>query len=640
MYKKENIWNMEDVLSQYRKEINGITIDGPFSRDLDDAFWLENINEENYILHISISDVGAVIPINSWLDKYAKKRVFSRYLSHSIRSMFPKKYSDNLISLLENKERKTITISVPIDKNGEMRQATFNKTILRSKKKLSYEKSAMILEDPDNPLHDMLNKCHQLAHILFQKRKKSGAITIYSLRNRLTTTEDGLIRMLKPEEAYNSHILIQEFMILANQIVARFFAENDIPALYRNHTAKSSAPGRENLINDVNSVINSWDYGRIETMVEKFALIFNKANYSPMIEGHYSLNLPAYTHFTSPIRRYADLVNLRQLSAYIGGEELPYSYNQLQEISEHINAVTLKYKEERSEYFKAIQYKKNIEFLINENFSDVESRDFYHLLKMAIEENRLTDKLKDEILLRMETGKLDVRDLYLLLIKSKDKWEWTSLKPDIFKWLIYNLYHCPSILMTASQIHNWGVPKFTTISGGKDHNPFFHTSASIEIKDKEFIVDTTKLNPEFLKSKKISIQVANLLLLSEITGVNLDFDKLFEERFKDSKKADDNTINKINVETSDDESEAFDSKKNYTGILNELCQKNKWHPAEFNFEFSGPDHQPVISAVAKIEIDGIEYLSEITKETNKKQAKNMASYRLLQKIKGTLMNLF
>ncbi len=223
-----------------------------------------------------------------------------------------------------------------------------------------------------------------------------------------------------------------------------------------------------------------------EVMVEKFALIFNKANYSPVIEGHYALNLPAYTHFTSPIRRYADLVNLRQLSAYISGEDLPYSFNQLQEIAEHINAITLKYKEEKNKCFKAQNYRKNMEFLIRENFSDVEDRDYYHLIKMVIEEERLTDKLKDEILFRMETAK--------------------------------------------------------------------------------------------------------------------------------------------------DEFEGFYSGKNYTGVLNELCQKNKWLYAKFKYELSGQDHQPEISAIAIIEINGIKYLSDKMIATNKKQAKNMASYSLLEKI--------
>ncbi len=620
------------MLSKYRKEINGITIDGYTSRDLDDAFWLEEVGNESYLLHISISDVGAVIPLNSELDDYAKKRVFSRYLSHSTKSMFPKRFSNNLLSLLENKERKTITISISIDKNGVIHQARFNKTILISQQKLSYEKSAMILEEPKNPLHDMLNKCHNLAQNLFQKRKKRGAITIYSLRNRITTTEDGLVRMLKPEESYNSHILIQEFMILTNQIVARFFAENDIPALYRNHTAKSFAPKREMLINDVNSVVNSLDYGRIETMVEKFALIFNKANYSPVIEGHYALNLPAYAHFTSPIRRYADLVNLRQLSAFIDGEDLPYSFEQLQEIGGHINAVTLKYKEEKNEYFKAQNYRKNMEFLIRENFSDVEDRDFYHLIKMALVEDRLPEKLKHEILSRMEAGKLEVRDLYQLLFRSKNNGEWSLLKPVILEWLISNLHLNPSILMMASQKLEWGTPKFTTKSTGEDHTPIFYTTATIDIKGKEFIADTNSLNSDFLKSKKISIQIANLLLISEITGVELDFDNTFKELHHNSEKSDDYTIIETAIETAKDEFEAFYSGKNYTGVLNELCQKNKWLYAKFEYELSGQDHQPEISAIAKIEIDGTKYMSEKMLGSSKKQAKNMASYSLLEKI--------
>ena len=342
---------MDNITDNKRIRTEGITIDGPRARDLDDAFWLEE-KGDGYILHVSIADVGYNIKADSFIDIEARKRCFTRYLKHANLPMFPHKYSEGVLSLLHGKNRPAITISIPIDSLGETKTPTIRKTVLKNKAKLSYEKAALIMESAKHQYNEVLKNSHDLAQLLFRKRRKSGAITIYSLHNRLTTTEEGLVKMISPEDAFNSHILIQEFMILTNQIVAVFFANNNIPGLFRNHTSKAISPDRNLLLSDVNNVINLGDIGRIETLVERFALIFNKAEYSPIIKGHFSLNLPAYMHITSPIRRFADLVNIRQLSAFISNKKLPYSMSELVEIGKHINDVALAYKEEKNEYFR------------------------------------------------------------------------------------------------------------------------------------------------------------------------------------------------------------------------------------------------------------------------------------------------
>lgn len=309
------------TLSKDRKKITGLTIDGSDSRDLDDAFWLETMDEDgSTLLHISIADVGEQIALNSDIDQKAQKSCTTHYFAHSNRPMLPRQYAEDLLSLLAHVERNTLTFSIPIHPNGEIGQPSIQLTRLTSRAKLSYQSAEAIMRQVQHPLHAVLNKAHDLAHKLFAQRRKNGALTLYDLKKGYATSEDGVIQAITADESYNSHIIIQEFMILVNQAAARFFAEHEIPGLYRNHTSKAVAPEREILLKDIDNVITMNSIERLETLANKFTLIFNKAHYAPVIEGHYALNLPAYMHITSPIRRYADLVNIRQLRAFIAGD--------------------------------------------------------------------------------------------------------------------------------------------------------------------------------------------------------------------------------------------------------------------------------------------------------------------------------
>ena len=617
---------MNKTLLKDRSMVEGLTIDGSDSRDLDDAFWLESV-AEGYILHISITDVGAEIAVGSDLDQAAQKKCFTRYMRHGNDPMLPHDYSEQSLSLLADKQRLTLTVSIPIDEYGQSQAPTIRKTVLKSKAKLTYQQADKIMASPEHPWHEMLNHCHILSKALFQQRQNNGAIALYNLKKGLITSEDGSIQTLSADESYNSHILIQEFMILVNEVVARFFAEQQIPALYRNHTSKAVAPERNTVLEDVNYALAIGDQERISTLIEKFTLIFNKAEYAPVIAGHYALNLPAYTHMTSPIRRYADLVNIRQLSAFISGETLPYTQAQLVLIGEQINTIGLKYRKDQEKYFKKAKFHKRLKLLNEDEFLLTEEHNFSKMLNVAIASNQLPPTLLAEINSRLVAGELTPREVFAILLQTQVSEAWLSLKSRLLHQMAQQLYMATSVITIAVQKLHWQAIKYDTRQIDASPAKFF-TTASTQIKDKPFVSISQKTLPNGISNKKISQQLANLSLLANIIEIDLDIATTYAFQEEDCGILD-NTHLESPIEKT---SSTHQPNINYVGKLVELYQQKGWNAPEYEYSQKGLAHQPLFLMQAHITIGDKLYSSDEKASSNKKMVKQLAAANLIDKI--------
>lgn len=195
-------------------------------------------------------------------------------------------------------------------------------------------------EQLNTGLVEMLRDMSVIAQQLLDQRRLAGALAIYDIMEGWAVSEEGFMFKLRPEERHLANVIIQEFMILANQTVATFCAENDIPSLYRNHTARACAPDSAiELLDDVRNAMDNPEHFDVRTLQRRMTLLVNRAHYAPVLRGHFGLNLAAYCHFTSPIRRFADLVVHRQLKAFLTDKKMPYSKEQLLEIGEYITEV-------------------------------------------------------------------------------------------------------------------------------------------------------------------------------------------------------------------------------------------------------------------------------------------------------------
>ena len=398
---------LSDELWQ-RPQVQGITIDGPDSRDLDDAIWIEP-TACGAIVSVHIADVSEIVEMGAILDKVAIARTTTRYFSTGNTPMLPRPLSEDKLSLLEYQERPTVTIRVTLDASAQITDVEIFESWIASQKRFTYAEAAQT--DSHSAFQDTLEMAHHWATHLYRNRLTSGAIGATQTSQGQWLTEEGsLIR----GERHSSHLLIQEFMILANRAVAQWLAAQDIPALYRNHTARAIAPDRETM----NQTLMTLGSGA--AIRKRLTSWLNRAEYGPALVGHFALNLPAYCHFTSPIRRLADLINHRIVKALLKQQDSPYTIQDLEQLGQHIAQVRREDEERTSEYFKSVHqqvYQDQIQ--TPEELECLSGKEFSRVLKYATQQQDF-EQLRSQLVTRLEAGKLTVQDLYFLIFQAGD----------------------------------------------------------------------------------------------------------------------------------------------------------------------------------------------------------------------------
>lgn len=428
-----------------RPQVQGFTIDDPTSRDLDDAIWIEP-TDLGVVLSIHIADVAELVEMGSILDKVALARTVTRYFSKGNAPMLPRPLSEDKLSLLEGKARPTITVQVTLDANTQMVDVDIFESWLVSQKRFTYAE-AFHPESP-TPFQKTLELAHQWASHLYRNRLISGAIGATQTAQGQWLTEEG---SLIQGEVHRSHILIQEFMILANLAVAQWLAAQDIPALYRNHTARTIAPDRETMYQTL------WTLGSNAAIRQRLHSWMNRAVYSPVLIGHFALNLPAYCHFTSPIRRMADLINHRIVKALLKQQDLPYTQSELEALGQHIAQVRHEHEKQTTEFFKAAHQKAYQEQLqAPEELAHLSNKEFTRLLKYGVEYQGF-EQFRNELVTRLDSERLALQDLYLLLFESKER----ELKQQVLQHLSRHAHDAASIVTIASnQKEDWEEYKY------------------------------------------------------------------------------------------------------------------------------------------------------------------------------------
>ena len=248
-----------------------------------------------------------------------------------------------------------------MDESANIKNTSLHLTHLTSIKRFSYESADATLHDPSSPFFQVLRYCELWSQKLAWKRKDVGAIGLSSVGG-VNLDEEGRI-LTTP--LYHSQQIIQEFMILGNTAVASLAEQHRLPLLYRNHTASAIAPKSKELIETLTTL------GLPELVRQKLQSWLNPATYSPAVIGHFALALPAYTHFTSPIRRVADYVNHRIIKAvFIEGKESPYTVEELEAIAKHINSKRTQVKEQRDEHFREKRLNQTVNILRDKKQSE------------------------------------------------------------------------------------------------------------------------------------------------------------------------------------------------------------------------------------------------------------------------------
>jgi len=335
------------------RDVPLVTIDGEDSRDFDDAVFCQR-HEDGWRLLVAIADVSSYVEPNSALDQEAQQRGNSVYFPQQVIPMLPEVLSNQLCSLNPDVDRLCLVCEMIFSSSGKMTGHRFFEGVMRSHARLTYDKVAAMVIDNDAELCQQyatllphLQDIQSLYHLLRTARNKRGAIDFDRRETRIVFGESRKIDKIVPVVRNDAHKMIEEFMISANVAAAEFLTEHKMPLVYRVH----DEPSQEKLI-DVRSFMaelglqlgggdkpQAGDYKRLidevserpdRHLIETVLLrSLRQAIYSPDNNGHFGLALEAYAHFTSPIRRYPDLLVHRAIRHVVaGGSPASFRYSE------------------------------------------------------------------------------------------------------------------------------------------------------------------------------------------------------------------------------------------------------------------------------------------------------------------------
>jgi ribonuclease R len=327
-----------------------ITIDPDDAKDFDDAICLEKISPEQWRLWVHIADVSHYVKPGTALDTEAQKRGNSTYLVDRVIPMLPEALSNELCSLKPNVDRLTKCVEFLVSVDGRVLDAKFHSAVIHSQRRFTYQQVLVILQraPTEDPIEQMLHHAHQFAQKIRRHRFKNGSLDLDFPETKIRLDENGKILRIEKTENDVSHQLIEEYMLLANEAVAACLMSLRTPAIYRVHEepdARRLQEYRQEVLAHHVQCGNLSHAAEVQKLLQKLGTLpigpalkigflksLMRACYSVEPLGHYGLAKKKYTHFTSPIRRYADLVVHRALF-----EKNPAKVGALKEIAEHIS---------------------------------------------------------------------------------------------------------------------------------------------------------------------------------------------------------------------------------------------------------------------------------------------------------------
>ena len=339
------------------RELPLITIDGETARDFDDAVFCET-QGKGWRLVVAIADVSFYVKPGDALDKEAYERGNSVYFPRRVIPMLPEALSNGLCSLNPDVERMCMVCDMQIDGKGEIKRYKFYPSVMRSKARMTYTKVQQILAEPDGELareyahiKPHLHNLYHLYQVLAASREQRGAIEFETTETLMIFDDQGKIERIDPVVRNDAHRLIEECMLAANVCASDFLKEHEHPVLYRIHA--SPTPEKLEKLRDFmkefgfqlggGDAPHAKDYckllarikGRPDEQLLQTVLLrsMQQAVYSPDNVGHFGLAYESYTHFTSPIRRYPDLLVHRAIKATL--EKKKYKAGDWAELGMH-----------------------------------------------------------------------------------------------------------------------------------------------------------------------------------------------------------------------------------------------------------------------------------------------------------------
>lgn len=602
-------------------DIHLFTIDEPHSRDLDDAIGVAR-TDTGWTIRVAIANPSAFVAIGSDEDLAARKQGATIYRGREATTpMLARSISEEHATLTAGVPRSAMLIDLELDRAGRLADAPPQLSLgeITVAQRLSYSEVPTIAADESHALHQPIVDAIAIANGLLKQRRARGALAFLDQAQLLLTDEEGRVQRFSSGEMVG-HLVVQEMMIAANAAVAELAASRDVPFLYRCHEPRISAPRGLAAAES----FEAWIVGGHATAAsaaERLNLVAQKARYASILSGHYGLNVPAYAHITSPLRRYADLVDQRQLVAMIKGTALPYSQDDLTEIGNELFEASEASADATSEFFKAPLVAKAqaaIDSSADRAVRGLTTNEIGQAVKLSMG-GPFAPALIDELVRRMGAGTLPDKVLNRF-IEGR-----SSVPPAVAQAFIAMVGAKPATAMSfvnharaINAISDFEV-QFEEIAGRT--GPTFRATATMRDSERGARYRAVATDSR----KKAAEQTATLLALSDLMGVA----RPAARDVKD--KAPGQVADSI---AGDLQAPAPSPLGNPKGALLEHCQKEKLGTPTFTSTSTGPSNAPTFVCVVDLVVQGDRLRVRSADAPTKRLAEALAAQALLDQLRA------
>lgn len=570
------------------KTFKGVTIDPVGAADLDDAIWVDR-NGADWIAQIAFPRLARYVPLDGRAESIARQRLFTNYHADGAKHMLPEGTMKHG-SLTPGNPKAVFLVTIVMNRALRPMDVAVAKTHFESRKRLSYDEASELVRDGEGSLADMLRQARDLAHGLFEARRASGALAYYDLERGIAFDEEGAA-ILMTGRGHVAEMIVREFMILANATLAAFASEAGIPLLYRNHQAQPEAT-RASVLAQLEGMV---DAGAADVQVGGIPRLMGRARIGVEAEGHYGLNLPAYAWFTSPLRRYADLVNQRMLGAHLDGADAPYDMQSLAPIAEAINERQDEQLDKRSAGYRA-RIEREADKMITDGGITTEL-DFRRVVRAASSDpSKVNDVVVQESLRRIGNEDLSAKEMARLLLLDP------RTAAAVVTYLTANPQAAPNVLNYGIATMGWGQPTLEEQRAGPAHATVFVCKARMEVEGVEHVSP-----PVVRPSRKAAQHSATVHLLASIAGQEMPTESEAPVDAAETRMVDQNPRNR----------------------LQEHCTARRLPMPTFRVSESGPPNDRTFKAQAVVRIDGRDVTSPPATARTRRDAEKAASAAML-----------
>ncbi|VTU45004.1 RNB domain-containing ribonuclease [Variovorax sp. RA8] len=588
------------------------TIDAEHSRDLDDAIGIAR-TDSGWTVRVAIANPSACVAIGGEEDLAARKQGATIYRGRqATRPMLPRSISEDQATLTAGVPRSAVLIDLELDQGGGQVGTHLSLGEITVLQRLSYMDVPSIASDQSHPLHLAMVDAIAIARGFLKQRRARGALAFLDQQQLLLTDEEGRVQHFAAGEMVG-HLLVQEMMIAANAAIAELAAKSDVPFLYRSHEPRISAPRGLAAAESFEAWI-AGGHATTAAATERLNLIAQKARYTSTLTGHYGLNVPAYAHITSPLRRYADLVDQRQLVAMIQGSPLPYSQNDLNAIGNELFEASEAVAAETADHFKApvlAKARAALEASAQHALRNLADNELGQAVKAGLA-GTFAPALVDELLRRMAAGTLADK-ISVRFIEGR-----AAVPPAIAHGFILMVRAKPAAAVSflhharAKNLVSDFEVQFEELSG-----PTFKATATMRDVERGATYRAVANDSK----KKAAEQAAAVLALCDLMGVA-----------RPAPSAEDEAPAVAPTPTTPQEPPApalAPLTGNPKGALLEYCQKHKLGTPTFESTLAGPSNAPAFVCTAELALGEESLSARSDPAPAKRRAEGLAAEALL-----------